>query len=116
MTLAVDTLSSLSAFSWQAGVAPGHSLTPLEANHAAFVVGLAHAAAYVLSLRLLDSGFAADVSGVLRITKGPVDVDVDSTEEGEKDDGGRGEKELLYHIGNDGGAKVFQRGSGTEHG
>ena len=54
----------------------------------------------IVSLRLLDTGIAKDVSGVVRITRGG-------------DSGGKRqieEKEYLYHVGGDGGVKVFERG------
>uniref|UniRef100_L2FMN0 Elongator complex protein 6 n=1 Tax=Colletotrichum fructicola (strain Nara gc5) TaxID=1213859 RepID=L2FMN0_COLFN len=67
-------------------------------EHASFVLGLAHAAEMVVGLRLLDTGTARDVSGVLRVTAG-----------------GNGERtveeaELLYFVGGDGSVKVFGRG------
>lgn len=56
----------------------------------------------VVGLRLLDTGNASDVSGVLRITAGG-------------DAGNSGERvveetELLYFVGGDGSVKVFGRG------
>ena len=55
-----------------------------------------------MSLRLLDSGTASDVSGVLRITRGG---------RGAGEDGLTAEdKEVLYFVGGDGGVKVFERG------
>ncbi|KAK1991484.1 hypothetical protein LX36DRAFT_590371 [Colletotrichum falcatum] len=71
--------------------------TTLEKEHAALVLGLAHAAETVFSLRLLDTGNASDVSGVLRITAGG-------------DGRGVEETELLYFVGGDGSVKVFGRG------
>ncbi|TLS22364.1 uncharacterized protein PpBr36_09823 [Pyricularia pennisetigena] len=77
--------------------------TTLEREHASLVLSLAHEADVLLALRLLDTGTANDVSGVLRITRG----------------GGSGgghertpleEHEYLYHVGGDGGVKVFERG------
>lgn len=62
-----------------------------------------------MSLRLLDTGFAADVSGVLRITLGDAE---DGGEEGR----GLVEKEVLYSVGGDGGVKVFERGAGGGNG
>lgn len=76
--------------------------TPLEINHATFVTRLAHSASYTMSLRLLETGFAADVSGVLRITKGSEEESVDFEE-----------KELLYYVGGDSSVKVFERGAST---
>ncbi|KAK4040711.1 hypothetical protein C8A01DRAFT_45997 [Parachaetomium inaequale] len=69
--------------------------TTLEKQHAWFALSLAHEADMVLSLRLLDTGAAKDVSGVIRITHG----------------GARAkDHEYLYHVGGDGGVRVFERG------
>ena len=73
--------------------------TPLEVDHAAFVMGLMHQAGIVMGLRGLDTGAARDVSGVLRITRGG-----DDTDEVE-------EKEVLYYVSGDGGVRVFERGA-----
>ena len=54
----------------------------------------------VISLRLLDTGTAKDVSGVLRITRGGAREAQRSLEE----------KEYLYYVGGDGGVRVFERG------
>ncbi|KAJ5769133.1 hypothetical protein N7520_003692 [Penicillium odoratum] len=75
--------------------------TPLEGEHAAFAIGLAHRASSVLQLRTLETGAARDVSGVLRISRGGgLSVGVN----------GLDERELLYYIHRDGGVKVFGRG------
>ncbi|KAF0318931.1 hypothetical protein GQ607_013890 [Colletotrichum asianum] len=76
----------------------GAQATTLEKEHASFVLGLAHAAEMVVGLRLLDTGTARDVSGVLRVTAGG---DRERTVE---------EAELLYFVGGDGSVKVFGRG------
>lgn len=68
-------------------------------GHAAFVTGLAHLARFTIGLRLLDTGAARDVSGVLRVTRG--------ADEGE---GEVEEMEVLYFVGGDGGVRVFGRG------
>ncbi|KUI61985.1 hypothetical protein VP1G_09148 [Cytospora mali] len=73
--------------------------TALEKEHAAFVLSLAHEAEAVLSLRLLDTGTAKDVGGVVRITRGGGSLDRAIEEH-----------EYLYHVGGDGGVKVFERG------
>ena len=73
--------------------------TALEKEHTSFVLSLAHEAATILSLRLLDTGVAKDVSGVIRVTAGGDDS-------GERIE----EKEFLYHVGGDGGVRVFERG------
>lgn len=87
----------------------GISATPLEKNHAAFVVGLAHRATMVLQLRTLDTGAAKDVSGVLRMSRGGgFDDRADNTDDTE---GGHVvEKEVLYFVRRDGGVRVFGRG------
>lgn len=75
--------------------------TPIETEHSAFVIGLAHRARSVMQLRTLETGAARDVSGVLRISRGGSwSVTEDSLEE----------QELLYYIQRDGGVKVFGRG------
>ncbi|KAH7317650.1 hypothetical protein BKA65DRAFT_599659 [Rhexocercosporidium sp. MPI-PUGE-AT-0058] len=78
--------------------------TPLELNHAALLLSTAHQADFIMSLRLLDTGTARDISGVLRITAGNIieeDLVVQKRIE---------ERELLYFVGGDGGVKVFERG------
>ena len=79
--------------------------TPLEASNSAFTMSIAHTARLVMSVKPLDTGGAEDVSGVLRITAGG-DRPAHFTE-GERSMG----RELLYFVGADGGAKVFERGS-----
>jgi elongator complex protein 6 len=58
-----------------------------------------------MSLRLLDTGTARDVSGVVRITAGD-EAEVDDRHIQRRIE----EKELLYFVGGDGGVKVFERG------
>lgn len=70
--------------------------TTLERSHAALVLAQAHAADVILSLRMLDTGVAKDVSGVVRVTER------DRAEAG---------AEYLYHVGADGNVKVFERGA-----
>ena len=79
--------------------------TPLETDHAALLLSLAHQADFIMSLRLLDSGTARDVSGVIRVTIG------DQATNGEQDiQKSMEETELLYFVGGDGGVRVFERG------
>ncbi|KAK9417449.1 hypothetical protein SUNI508_08809 [Seiridium unicorne] len=73
--------------------------TSLEKDHAAVTLSLAHEAEMVISLRLLDTGTARDVSGVLRITPGGDATGFVSEE-----------RELLYFVGGDGSVRVFERG------
>ncbi|KAF7924687.1 uncharacterized protein EAE97_010638 [Botrytis byssoidea] len=79
-----------------------HPQTPLATNTSAFTTTLAHEADLILSTRLLDTGAARDVSGVLRITAGG-----NPSEDGKE---GVEEKELLYFVGGDGSVRVFERG------
>ncbi|KAL8811590.1 MAG: hypothetical protein Q9200_001681 [Gallowayella weberi] len=84
--------------------------TPLELNHAAFVTSVAHQARVLWSVRELDTGSARDVSGVLRITRGPameLGADEEFSNEGVEEE----EKELLYFIAGDSSVRVFERGS-----
>ncbi|KAI5917513.1 hypothetical protein F4810DRAFT_695981 [Camillea tinctor] len=76
-------------------------ITSLEKEHAEFVLSLAHDAYLVIGLRLLDTGTARDVSGVLRMTTG-----------GQSYDNSRNvdERELLYFVGGDSAVRVFERG------
>lgn len=80
--------------------------TPLEKEHAAFAVGLAHRAQMVVQLRNLETGAARDVSGVLRASKGGAWSESDSTDAERKWE----EKEVLYFIQRDGSVNVFGRG------
>jgi elongator complex protein 6 len=69
------------------------------------VLNLAHEANFIMGLRLLDTGTARDVSGVLRVSVR------DDIEQGGKNIQRRmEEKEVLYFVGGDGGVKVFERG------
>ncbi|KAF2488897.1 hypothetical protein BU16DRAFT_553652 [Lophium mytilinum] len=90
------TVVSLAA---DAPLANGGGGMPLETNHAALLAGMAHVADLVLSVRLLDTGFARDVSGVVRV----------SGAAGEGEEGGA-VREVLYYVGKDGVVKAFERG------
>lgn len=78
--------------------------TGLEREHAGLVLSLAHSAEAVMSLRLLDTGSASDVSGVMRITRGGAEPDGETDVE---------EAELLFFVGGDGSVKMFHRGQGS---
>ena len=75
--------------------------SPLARETAAFIMGEVHQAHSVLSCRRLGTGWAEDVSGVIRATRG-----------GASDDAADGEHEgeWLYHISGDGGVRVWRRG------
>ncbi|EFR02514.1 hypothetical protein MGYG_05509 [Nannizzia gypsea CBS 118893] len=83
--------------------------TPLEIEHSALVVSLAHQAQMVMQLRGLDTGVARDVSGVLRVSKGGALADTDTLKNEENGDTWE-EKEVLYFVQSDGSVKVFGRG------
>ncbi|KAJ6444122.1 ELL-associated factor [Purpureocillium lavendulum] len=79
--------------------------TSLEREHAALVLSQLHTAQTVMALRMLDTGAAKDVSGVVRITARGDDVE----------EGGRavaeGDGEYLYYVAGDGSVRVFERGT-----
>lgn len=104
----------IAAASAELGVSEGAPLvfSPLESNHAAFVTALTHRARHVLQLRKLESGWASDVSGVLRVSPGGAwefeEEGLSGAEELEEQ-----EKELLYYVKGDGNVRVFERGAGA---
>lgn len=78
--------------------------TKLEKENTTLVLSLAHSAQKLISLRLLDTGSASDVSGVIRVTHGGGEADgFHDVDEGE----------LLYFVGTDGSVKVFHRGQSS---
>ncbi|TGO62008.1 hypothetical protein BCON_0023g00680 [Botryotinia convoluta] len=93
--------STILALSIDTPLLTSHPQTPLATNTSAFTTTLAHEADLILSTRLLDTGAARDVSGVLRITAGG-----NPSEGKERVE----EKELLYFVGGDGSVRVFERG------
>lgn len=96
------TLAADSPLIHNASVSNVQGSTPIEGEHAAFAIGLAHRARSVMQLRTLDTGAATDVSGVLRISRGG------GWSSGSEDN--LDEKELLYYIQRDGGVRIFGRG------
>ncbi|PBP28550.1 hypothetical protein BUE80_DR000559 [Diplocarpon rosae] len=101
LDLRENTYAAIISFSADHPLSASHQ-TPLESDHAGFLLTTAHQADLIMSLRLLDTGTAKDVSGVLRITVG------DETEQHIQKQ--IEERELLYFVGGDGGVKVFERG------
>ncbi|KXG46093.1 uncharacterized protein PGRI_049490 [Penicillium griseofulvum] len=97
----VLTLATDAPLIHNASISGGQWATPIETEHAALVIGLAHRARSVMQLRTLDTGAAKDVSGVLRISRGG---GLNSEEETLE------EREALYFIQRDGGVRVFGRG------
>lgn len=76
---------------------------------------MAHMSTRILGTRVLDTGVARDVSGVVRVTEQRVGwTGLGFEEEDTKlaaDDSGKG-KEFLYQVKGDGSVKVFERGAG----
>ena len=76
--------------------------TPLEKAHAAYVMNIAHQATLIMNVRGLDTGYAKDVSGALRVSRGAGAMSANREVE---------EKEYLYFLEGDGGVNVFERGT-----
>ncbi|KAF1947305.1 hypothetical protein EJ02DRAFT_334124 [Clathrospora elynae] len=89
---------------------------PLEVAHHNLLVKCAHMSRRILGVRVLDTGVARDVSGVIRITEHKAEwlgLGFDSGEGKMGDDSGRG-NEFLYQVKGDGSVRVFERGAGGE--
>lgn len=89
--------------------------SPLETEHAALIVTLAHQARLIMGTRPLDTGTARDISGVLQVSRGAAwdeTADTDPTSQHQTLPDARG-VELLYHAMSDGRVTVFERGSTT---
>lgn len=69
-------------------------------------MSIAHEARTIWGVRELDTGSARDVSGVLRITRGPAIAEEENMGKEERE-----EKELLYFVASEGGIRVFERGT-----
>lgn len=87
---------------------------PLARENAAFMVSCVQMARWVVGCRMLGTGWAEDVSGVVRVTRGGCAGEV--VEGGEDSEGGEAESEevkegeWLYYVGGHGGVKVWGRG------
>ena len=81
--------------------------TDLDVAQKAFVIGLGHQANLLMQLRPLDTGVAKDVSGILRVTRGPM---MEEDESEEADGVGWREMEVLYHVRGDGVVRLWERG------
>lgn len=78
---------------------------------------MAHMSARILGTRVLDTGVARDVSGVVRITEhrgGWGDIGLEEEQEGGRRGEERGGREFLYRVKGDGSVRVFERGAGGE--
>ncbi|KAF2997397.1 hypothetical protein E8E13_005098 [Curvularia kusanoi] len=91
---------------------------PLEIAQYNFVAKVAHMSARILGTRVLDTGVARDVSGVLRVTEqrlGWADLGLQDEGEGRGEDEEKGKgREFLYRVKGDGSVKVFERGAGGD--
>jgi elongator complex protein 6 len=91
---------------------------PLEIEHHNFLVSMGHMSQRILGVRVLDTGVARDVSGVIRITEqrtGWMDLGFDDDgEKGKDSDESRKGREFLYQVRGDGSVRVFERGAGGE--
>ncbi len=85
---------------------------PLELSHHNFVVKCAHMSRRILGVRVLDTGVARDVSGVIRITEQTASwLNLGLQGENKTEASGKG-KEFLYQVKGDGSVRVFERGAG----
>ena len=87
---------------------------PLELTHHNFLVKCAHMSRRILGVRILDTGVARDVSGVVRVTEQTeqwLDLEFDDKEDNEEGETG---KEFLYQVKGDGSVRVFERGAGGD--
>ncbi|KAF1834187.1 hypothetical protein BDW02DRAFT_348233 [Decorospora gaudefroyi] len=89
---------------------------PLELAHHNLIVKYAHMSTRILGVRVLDTGVARDVSGVIRITEHKaqgIRLRLDREAHVEGGESGNG-KEFLYQVKGDGSVRVFERGAGGE--
>lgn len=90
---------------------------PLETAQYNFLTKVAHMSRRTMGTRVLDTGVARDVSGVVRVTEqrtgwGDLGLEDDDSKL-DADNSGKG-KEFLYQVKGDGSVKVFERGAGGE--
>lgn len=70
----------------------------------------------ILGVRVLDTGVARDVSGVIRVTEQKADwlnMALEDADGKDGDESAKG-KEFLYQVKGDGSVRVFERGAGGE--
>ncbi|KAF2752052.1 hypothetical protein M011DRAFT_454895 [Sporormia fimetaria CBS 119925] len=96
----------------EALVMPSEPAQPLEIANHNFLVKMAHISSRVLSCRVLDTGFAKDVSGVVRITENDIGRSMELKKGGAEED--KRATELLYLVKGDGSVKMFERGAGGD--
>ncbi|KAF3051692.1 hypothetical protein E8E11_011090 [Didymella keratinophila] len=97
-------------------ISPSAPAQPLEISQFNLLTKLAHMSTRVIGTRVLDTGVARDVSGVVRVTEQQTGWQgLGLEQEGilKEDDAGKG-REFLYQVKGDGSVKVFERGAGGE--
>lgn len=87
---------------------------PLEIDGHNFLVKTAHMSSRILSCRVLDTGFAKDVSGVLRVTENNTGLELQLPKDTDAHAEERPGSELLYLVKGDGSVKMFERGAGGD--
>jgi elongator complex protein 6 len=83
---------------------------PLELAHHNLLVKLGHMSRRILGLRVLDTGVARDVSGVVRVTEQKADwlgLGFEGVDEKTDTESGKG-KEFLYQVKGDGSVRVLR--------
>ncbi|KAI5801434.1 hypothetical protein DFH27DRAFT_652836 [Peziza echinospora] len=112
----ITSLTSLLTHSLPRPPLSANAHSRIETECSAFLGTAVHNASLVVGLRLLDTGAARDVSGVMRITvggDGVVGGEGDGEGEGEGGWEGVEEREVLYYVGGasgSGAVEVFERG------
>jgi elongator complex protein 6 len=97
-------------------ISPSAPAQPLEVSQVNLLTKLAHMSTRVIGTRVLDTGVARDVSGVVRVTEqrtGWQDLGLEEEGNLKEGDAEKG-KEFLYQVKGDGSVKVFERGAGSE--
>ncbi|KAL5117751.1 hypothetical protein ACEQ8H_004361 [Pleosporales sp. CAS-2024a] len=93
---------------------------PLQVAQHNFLVKMAHMSRRIVGVRVLDTGVARDVSGVVRVTEMRMDWrGIGQLGEKEQREGAAGDgrgKEFLYQVKGDGSVRVFERGAAGEDG
>jgi elongator complex protein 6 len=92
-------------------LSPSAPPQPVEISGHNFLVKMAHMSSRILSCRVLDTGVARDVSGVLRITENRQGWNLGLEKDVTNRDEARG-REMLYLVKGDGSVRMFERGAG----
>lgn len=97
-------------------LSPSTPPQPLELAHHNLLIKMAHMSRRIVGVRVLDTGVARDVSGVVRVTEqrvGWLGLELGDGVHETNEPGGKGE-EFLYQVKGDGSVRVFERGAGGE--